>query len=253
MFIMKIFTRVNRKLIKWRLTPIRVFGLHHVSDTYNVATMWEEDWTQTEALKQFVVGLQNQGYIFISFSEANEKLKRDWLRNKRYAVLTADDGFKTLLNILPWLQEQRIPITLFVNPKYILNDGIGDNVQILLKQTHGTVANQELYLNIEDIRALKSSYISFACHGYEHLDERELDVDEFKKNVEQCMKALSTDFPNVIPFYAHTYGQTKEGYDDILRSYGLTPVYISGNPNYNNEGYIDRELLSNGRIINGKV
>ena len=110
--------------MKLRLQPIRVYCFHHVSDAYDTSYMWEEDWLNTDALKTFILGLQQNGYTFISLSEAHAKLTNDIYRNRKYAVLTADDGFKTLLNIVPWLIEQQIPITLFMNPRYITDDGI---------------------------------------------------------------------------------------------------------------------------------
>ena len=103
--------------MKLRLQPIRVFCFHQVSDEYAPLTMWEEDWTQTELFKRNIQNLKERGYTFISLPEAYFKLKNDSFRREKYAVLTADDGFKSMLNILPWLIEQRIPVTLFVNPK----------------------------------------------------------------------------------------------------------------------------------------
>lgn len=234
--------------MKLRLQPIRIFCFHHVSDTYDAATMWEEDWTQTEALKQFVMELQRRGYVFISLPEAHERLKHEWIRCKKYAVLTADDGFKTLLNILPWLQEQQIPITLFVNPKYIVEEGIGENVQARLDETKGTITNQELYLTLSDVRKLESPLITFGYHGYEHLDEWKIDKFTFVQNLEQCLEAMKKQFPNVIPYYAHTYSHATMINDEMLRMKGLTPIYTSGNMNYNDSRVLDRELLSNNRI-----
>ena len=236
--------------MKLRLQPIRVFCFHHVSEKYDAATMWEEDWTQTEALKQFVKELQNRGYVFISLPEAHERMKHDWIRRMKYAVLTADDGFKSLLNILPWMQEQKIPITLFVNPKYIVEEGIGENVQERLDETKGTITNQELYLQLSDVCKLESPLITFGYHGYEHLDEWKIDEPAFIHNLEQCINSMRAQFPNVISYYAHTYDHAKLANDEILQRLGITPVYTADNMNYNDANRIDRELVSNLRLLN---
>ena len=234
--------------MKLRLQPIRVFCFHQVSDEYAPLTMWEEDWTQTELFKRNIQNLKERGYTFISLPEAYFKLKNDSFRREKYAVLTADDGFKSMLNILPWLIEQRIPVTLFVNPKYILEEGIGENVQNRLKMT-GAIIDNKVYLSAVDIVELQSPYITFAHHGYGHLDEWDMNEETFTQNLTQCIEAMQRNFPNVIPFYAHTYGHAKREYDAILYKHGLTPVYVSGNCNYNDALHIDRELISNEILL----
>lgn len=244
--------RIKRKLVKMRLQPIRVFCFHHVSEEYNPLTMWECDWTQMGKFKDYVLRLKEKGYTFISLAEAHDKLRHDIFRMRKYIVLTADDGYKSILSILPWLEELKIPITLFVNPKYMLNDAIGDNVQIRLEQTKGVISSEKLYLSIEDIQSVSTQLITFAYHGYEHFDEWNMDENAFERNVVDCIDAMK-NFPNVIPFYAHTYGHSKLENDEILCKYGLIPVYVSGNMNYNNASHIDRELISNERIGEGQV
>lgn len=247
----EIIIKIRRKWVKMRLQPIRVFCFHHVSDAYDASYMWEEDWTQTELFKRNIRNLKEQGYTFILLSDAQKKLKRDWFRREKYAVLTADDGFKSLLNILPWLEEQHIPITLFVNPKYIMEDRIGENIQNRLDQNQTKVSSGEIYLKMSDILSMQSPSITFAYHGYEHLDEWDMNEETFTQNLTQCIEAMQRNFPNVIPFYAHTYGHAKREYDAILHEHGLTPVYVSGNSNYNDALHIDRELVSNERLLKG--
>ena len=239
--------------MKLRLQPIRVYCFHHVSDAYDTSYMWEEDWLNTDALKTFILGLQQNGYTFISLSEAHAKLTNDIYRNRKYAVLTADDGFKTLLNIVPWLIEQQIPITLFMNPRYITDDGIGENVQLRLNATQSAKTNEEIYLKKSDLEVMKSPLVTIAYHGYEHLDEWKMDEHAFVQNVEQCERALQELPLKVIPFYAHTYGHAREKNDSILAKKKLTPAYVSGGANYNDSTRIDRELISNERFLNGKV
>ncbi len=247
--ITKLINRIKRKWTKFLLQPIRVFCFHHVSETYHPLTMWECDWTQTELLKRNIQNLKEQGYTFISLSDAQKKLKHDWFRHEKYAVLTADDGFKSLLNILPWLKERNIPITLFVNPKYIMEDRIGENMQNRLDQSKTKVSSDEIYLKMNDIESMHSPLITFAYHGYEHMDEWKIDERVFTQNLTQCIETMQRDFPNVIPFYAHTYGHAKREYDVILYKQGLTPVYVSGNCNYKDALHIDRELISNEILL----
>lgn len=245
----ELLKRISRKWNKFYLQPIRVFCFHQVSETYDPITMWKEDWVNTSAFKQWIVYMMKRGYTFISLPEAFNKLKNDRFRCEKYAVLTADDGFVSISNILPWLIEQCIPVTLFVNPKYIAEDKVGENVQNRLDQNQVKVSSGKIYLKMNDILSIQSPYVTFAYHGYEHLDEWDMNEETFTQNLTQCIEAMQRDFPNVIPFYAHTYGHAKREYDVILYKHGLTPVYVSGNCNYNDALHIDRELISNEILL----
>ena len=234
--------------MKLRLCPIRVFCFHQVSETFDDSTMWECDWTQTELFKRNIQSLKEQGYNFISLSQAHEKLKRDRLRCKKYAVLTADDGYKSLLNILPWLEEQHIPVTLFINTKYL--DGkswseINEEQARRAKPNVDMVKDvcPKLYLSQEELKQVAAMpNVTIGMHGHEHFDAKKQTVEEFKTNVERCQSALQ-NVPHTIPYFAYTWGRHNAETDEVLKGLGLIPVMISGTGNYNNTNYIDRELI----------
>ena len=236
---------IKRKWIKIRLQPIRVFCFHHVSDVYDPLTMWECDWTQTELFKKNILSLKESGVTFISLTEAHGKLKHDWFRRKKYAVLTADDGYKSLLNILPWLEGQQIPITLFINTKYM--DGqswstINEEQARRAKEDVDMLKDvcPTLYLNVKELKNVATSlYVTIGMHGHEHLDATTQSLDDFVKNVRQCQDALQ-NLPHVIPYFAYPWGRHNEETDMILKEMNLIPVLVNGTKNYNNSGYIDR-------------
>lgn len=234
--------------MKLRLQPIRVYCLHHVSAEYDPLTMWECDWMQVDEFKQKVQAMRQDGVEFISLLDAHEKLKRDWFRTKKYAVLTADDGNKSILNILPWLEEQRIPITLFVNTKYqdgkswsAINEEQARRAKPDVDMLKEVCPN--LYLSREKLLKVASmENVTIGMHGYEHLDATKLTIEEFKTNIEQCYTSLK-DVPQTIPYFAYTWGRHNEETDEVLHHMRLIPVLISGTRNFNNVNYIDRELL----------
>lgn len=244
----EILSKIHRKWTKIRLRPVRVFCMHHVSDVYDPKTMWECDWVNTDVLKQWIEAMQQQGYQFISLPEAHMHLQSDFIRCHKYAALTADDGFYSMLNILPWLEEQQIPITLFVNPKYIFEDAIGPNVQDKFNESHGTAASDTIYLKKADVIKLQSPYVTLAHHGYEHYDSRKIDAELFTKNIDACVESMRIFAPYVIPYYAYPFGHYSRKYDSIIREQGLTPLYVSGGENYDNSQFLDRELISNENI-----
>lgn len=229
--------RVRRKLEKLRLRPIRVFCFHQVSDTFDENTMYHEDWLQTEDFKGEVLKLTNQGYTFISLPEAYQKLKHDIFRFYKYAVLTADDGDASLLNVLPWLNEQKIPVTLFLNPMYI--DG-----------KHFRNRNTERYLSEADLKQFSDIFplLSIGSHGWVHVDSYKQTEQEFKESIIRSDEYLKS-FPNYIPFFAYPYGRcTYSAYKETIKQ-KVVPVLVRGNKNIKYDGYIDRELFKSTNEI----
>ncbi len=224
------FSKVCRTLMKLRLKPIRVFCLHHVCQQFEADTMHECDWMELEEFKQKINALLCQGYQFISLTDAYNHLKKDWVRRKKFAVLTFDDGYTSMKEILPWLAAQNIPSTLFVNGKYL--DG---------KSYRETA--KERYLTYNELFALSCHLIEIGHHGWEHNKVTEMTNAEFIASIEKNKKILSKH-PCYIPFFAYTYGIHSNCYDRLLQKNNLIPVLVGGSRNYRWTGSIDRELLT---------
>jgi len=231
----ELVNKIRRKWLRMRLQPIRVFCFHQVSDVFNPDTMWECDWTQKDQFKANILKLKEQ-YTFISISEAYEKLQQDTIRCKKYAVLTADDGWESLKNILPWIAEQQIPITLFVNPAYVLGKEIREN-------------NMRELLSDNQLRQLIATYsnITIASHGWNHDMTTRMNIDHFLYNVERSINQLK-QYERLLPFFAYPCGRHTCEQDDILRKNGIIPVYCDGQVNYNDTRRIHREPID-GQIL----
>ncbi len=226
---MNIIAKIQRKLMKLRLHPIRVFCLHHVCAEFDAESMNACDWMQIDEFKSKVMTLQQNGVEFISLSKAYKHICYDHIRSKKYAVLTFDDGYASLNEILPWLENQKIPVTLFINGKYLDGKSYRKN-------------SKEKYLTKEELFAMTSPLIEIGNHGWEHIRVTEMSEEEFRTSVEQNVQLLSTH-PNYIPFWAYTYGTHTDKTDDYLHYQGLVPIYIDGMKNYNDSEVIHRELL----------
>lgn len=225
----KLLKKIRRKWMKLRLEPIRVFCLHHVCEQFDADAMYACDWVAMDEFKQKIIALRNQGYQFISLTKAYHHLKKDYFRRKKYAVLTFDDGYKSLNEILPWLEEQKIPVTLFINGKSL--DG---------KSYRKT--SKEQYLTYDELFALTSPLIEIGHHGWEHksvneMSEAEL-IDSMQKNIE-----ILSFHPRYIPFWAYTYGIHNQNSDVTLSKNGMTLVLVNGGKNYKWKGCIARELF----------
>lgn len=222
--------RIRRKWMRLRLQPIRVFCFHQVSETFDASTMYPEDWTQIDQFKRNIEQLKKQ-YAFISLPEAYGKLKHDTIRLSKYAVLTADDGWASLKNILPWLAEQQIPVTLFVNPAFLRGKEKRENGMSGL-------------LTWDELNSLLSQYrnITIASHGWNHSYATRMSQEELEKDVLRCQKFLQ-ESDRYIDFYAYPCGYCSTQTEVILHKLKIVPVYMEGKVNYIYTGGINRELL----------
>ena len=225
----KIFLAIKRQLLKLRLQPIRVFCLHHVCKTFDAESMNKGDWMQIDEFKSKVLALRQSGVKFISLADAYQHICKDWLRCKKYSVLTFDDGYASLKEILPWLNEQQIPATLFINGKYLDGKSYRKNPK-------------EQYLTKEDLFSLTSPFIEIGSHGWEHTDASKISTEEFIQSIAQNVELLQTH-PRFIPFHAYTWGRHNEMTDILLQSKNIIPVYMDGMKNYREQQVIHRELF----------
>lgn len=223
--------RLLRKINKIRLTPIRVFCFHDVSDSFNPDTTWECDWIQTDLFKERVTKLSKE-YRFISLSEAYKHISRDIIRTKKYCVLTCDDGVSSFKQIVPWIAGKGFPITIFVN-------------SAILKGIDKREKPMEL-LSVDDIHLLVREYpslLTIGNHGYRHLESSRIPMDLFIDNVMNSEEYLSKEFVNTIPFFAYPSDKHNSTTDRFLISKGIIPVYCDGGMNYGDSSVIHRELL----------
>lgn len=230
-------SKVKRFFLHLRLRPIRVLLFHQVSDTFDESTMKKGDWTNIDEMKAYLMQLTKR-YTFISIDEAYNHIIGDKVRTRRYAVLTSDDGWASLKNILPWLNEQRIPVALFVNPRYF--DG-----------SHYREKDTEKYLSKEELERYVTIFpnISVGLHGLEHIPVNNMDKDQLKKYIQESILQTQS-LPNYVPYWAYTWGIGTKISDEMLHANGIVPVYIDSEKNWNDSSMIHRELLDEGYVFN---
>lgn len=226
-----LYQRIKRGLLRLRLHPIRVFVFHQVSDVFEPDTMWECDWTETESFKRSISALTRK-YTFISLNQVKDHLENDRFRFKDYAALTADDGWASLKNILPWLAEQKIPITLFLNPSCL--DGNHWNS----RETDNLLTEEEVIR----IVGQGAPYISISSHGWSHKNSKTMSLEEFEESVQMSEDALKK-LPGHVPFYAFVSGRHTPSQVAYLRSRQLIPVFVDGRDNVNDPVSIHRHCI----------
>lgn len=239
-----ILNKITHKLTRLRLQPIRVLCFHQTSEQFDADVYCQPDWVPTAYLKQFIEGLQQEGYEFISLAEAYEHIQKDMIRRKKYAVLTADDGLKCQLDLVPWLEIHKVPITLFVNVETLSGDVCGrpmkEHFQIENMDEEMRHAKQ-LYLGRKDLENVPP-IVSIGMHGVNHDEVTCMSEKEFIKAVDVCKLEIGSH-SQYIPFYAYTFGRHTCKTDAVLHQSGIVPVLSDGAENYNDAEYIHREII----------
>lgn len=247
-----LLNRITRRLTKLRLQPIEVFCFHKVSDTYQPHYGGIGDWTQTEQFKRNILSFRKR-YTFISLEEAYTHLLHDTFRFRNYAVLTSDDGYQCILDILPWLEENNIPVTLFISTKYL--DGRSYDPWFDNHWGNITAEQKAKYLKTMYIQqhhlsspVLNTSNISICMHGYGHDEVSGMREDEFHNYVQKCRNEI-VYHPQYKPFYAYTWGRHSHLTDSVLHNMHIVPVYCDDADNIIFDGRIHRESID-GAVIN---
>lgn len=236
--------KIKRRIRKIMLRPIRVFCLHQVSLTYDPLRCCECDWFSAEQFMHSIQRMQKR-YTFISLTDARVKLAHSFFRTRRYAVLTFDDGYRSNLPVLNWLDLNHIPYTLFLNGKYL--NGESCSAHILKNATRfiPNITEKELakglYLTCDDI--IKLSDYEVGSHGYEHVDATSLNMSDLKEHVENNFTILKRNQMCTIPFHAYTWGSFTDRTNEFLCEIGVTPVLMDGEKNYCDATVIHRELF----------
>lgn len=228
---MGILKRIQRKFMHLRLQPIRVFCFHQVSESFDASTMWECDWMPVARFKNKIEELIENGYTFISLPEAQMHLREDAFRNKKYAVLTMDDAGNCIMDLMPWLAEHNIPITLFLPYSFIIGENVNHKCGTSL-----TVAQ------LNDLLQRYPELVTIANHGFYHNSAAVVSVDEIISDIEKDEIAMKK-YVAKIPFYAYPGGYHTSKTDAVVYKMGFTPVYCDGGVNFNDSNVVHRELL----------
>lgn len=243
----KFKSKIKRLYLSFRFSPIDIYVFHSVSDEYDPFRWWKCDWTQTDRFKYNILKLQEE-CRFISLADALMHLKNDKFRFRKYAVLTSDDGYASILDILPWLEGKNIPITLFVNPKYLDGNSWSPiNEEQARFASKGAMFDMKaivdgMYITKDQLFGLNYNNVTIGLHGYEHNDVTIMSDVEFEKNIEMSLYILKSH-PRFVSFYAYTWGKFTEKTNEILKKHKIIPVKVSGGSNYLYNGIIDRKCI----------
>jgi peptidoglycan/xylan/chitin deacetylase (PgdA/CDA1 family) len=222
-----------------------MFVVHSVTDTYSTNVGPKEDWMSVKDFRHSIEQLRKR-YTFISLEEAMNHLCHDKIRTRNYAVLSADDGYRSVYDQLPWLIEYKIPIALLINPKYLDGKSYSNHLWTFVHEANPELTKAEFvkgrYMTATDLQSITSPLVSIGSHGYEHTDNGQMSESEFRAYMEQT-KAGIEKYHAFVPFHAYPWGIYSKTSDKVLKEMGIIPMRADGAYNINDFRQIHREYL----------
>lgn len=106
--------------------------------------------------------------------------------------------------IIDWLIENKIPATIFLNIKWLQNNGD------------------------KDLSFLKNDLFSIGGHGYNHKRPTTQNLAEQRRDINRCIKTIETEIGNVVKWYRAPYGKPNEDTINILDSKGISYASWAG-------------------------
>lgn len=241
----KLLNKIKRKLQKMLLHPIRVYVVHNVSEEYSTKQGPKEDRMSVEDFRHSIMELKKRSTI-ISIEDAVRHLKNDRIRLKDYVVLTADDGYQSVYDQIPWLIEYEVPITLLINPKYLDGKSYSAHLWEYVHAHHPEITETEFvkgrYMTSEELKSITSPLVTIGSHGYEHTDNGKMSVEEFRAYMEKAIKEIEK-YHAFAPYHAYPWGKYSETNDKVLKEMGIIPLRADGWYNINDGSQLHREYL----------
>jgi len=148
--------------------------------------------------------LKEERFDVMTLSEALRYVKSDG-PERRVAVISVDDGFKTFYeNAFPLLQQYKFPATLFINTE--------------------TVGGSS-YMNWDEVREVHDAGIEIGNHTHTHdffLNIPEEDrYDQFQSDVEKAQDIIREQLGMAPSLFAYPYGEFDPGMCEVVRQLGF--------------------------------
>lgn len=169
-------------IIPHKKKGLRVLMYHSIEDKVELDPTGLFTVSKDNFLAQMNFLLKNKS----SFLHFNEAAPSDQLS---YAI-TFDDGYKSNMKYaFNFLEENRIPYTVFVSPWYV-------------------ETNHPDFLSKDDIKQLASSkYCQLAAHGYKHVNLASLAKDDLEIELKKSKSSLEAMSGKEINSMAYPYGR----------------------------------------------
>ncbi|MEI6462701.1 MAG: polysaccharide deacetylase family protein [bacterium] len=172
-----------------------------------------------DKFEQDLKDIQNNGYETIYPYEVEEKLQNNIKQEKKYAMITIDDGYEDIYKYaLPLLLKYKMKATFYVMPNFVAR-----------KDTNRTDMGGD-YANWDEIIAMKNSgVINIGSHTMDHdeLTNLKYKDKELRHQIFDSKKVLEEKLGIIIKDFCYPYGKYNEGTIKLVKEAGyLTATKI---------------------------
>ena len=114
--------------------------------------------------------------------------------------ISVDDADKSFLEVgWPLFKKNNIPVTLFV--------------------TTGTIANNQKYINWDQIRKLKEEGVVIGAHSHTHAHMPDISIEEVRNEIETSNKIFLKELGEIPTLFAFPYGETTDEIIELIKEY----------------------------------
>ena len=202
-----------RKLIYWCLcvfdkitmqkTKIFILSYHSFSN---------DDWLYTTPFTEFkkqISYLKKSGYSIVSLETIEKFIKNEIVITNPSVVITIDDGYKDNLDIVNYLEENKIPATLF-----ILSNGSSINRE--------EVATNKELMSTQEIKKLIKSGWTIGSHSATHANLSSLNKSNLKKEIYDSKTNIQNQFGLKVNYFAYPRGKYNTNVIETIKAAGFT-------------------------------
>ncbi len=187
--------------------------LYHRIDNKPTGSSLDKFSISENVFEKQMIFLKKRGFVSILPSEI-ERVKEDgsW-KNKRYAIITFDDGYKDNLKAAEILKKHDMKGVFFISTAYI-----------------GKTLNSVNMLTDEDIKKIISLGMGIGSHSHHHEKLSKLSLSELDSEIKLSLGLLDK-FCSVEDF-AYPFGNYSQDVIDALKHHNIKRAYIIGQKIY---------------------
>jgi peptidoglycan/xylan/chitin deacetylase (PgdA/CDA1 family) len=150
-----------------------------------------------ETFVQYLDYLREDGWQVIDLAAFLRGLTEPETLPRRAALLTFDDGYRSMLDVaLPWLVQFGYPSVLFVPTDYIGGHNHFDSHR----------EPEEQICDWDDLRELERRRVSVQSHGISHRGFSELDLAEQEMELNRSKVELEAGLQKAVEVFSYPYG-----------------------------------------------
>lgn len=142
---------------------------------------------------------------------------------KKALVITMDDGFSGNYELMPVLDEFKIPITIFIRPGGVDIAG-------------SALIGEKRYLDKEEIIELLKHGVSLGAHSITHPELKALTYEEVLREINGSKEYLEKEFQIQIKYFAYPYGDYGKKELEILKKGGVYSAARTTKPGWIQKG-----------------